>query len=303
MPQVQANGIRLEYESYGSAARETVLLIQGLGAQLIHWPLELCHEMVARGYRVVRFDNRDIGLSSKLEGDITPAMLMSLAMGQPDLRHLLPYTLEDMARDAVELLAALQIERAHVAGASMGGMIAQLVAAGHPERTLSLTSIMSSSGRRDLPGPTPAAQAALLAPFPPADDLPAVVERGVRLRYAIAGAGYPTPDEEIRRQSLVTVQRSYYPAGMARQYAAVLASGDRRPKLERITAPTVVLHGEDDPLIPVEAAVDTAESIPGAELRVVPGWGHDFPLAVVPQIADAICAAANRAAVSGQQRA
>jgi pimeloyl-ACP methyl ester carboxylesterase len=291
MPQVTANNINLEYESYGSKSREAVLLIQGMSAQLIHWPLQLCHELVARGYRVIRFDNRDAGLSTKFHEAGVPNLMARFGLHAPAP----PYTLRDMALDAIGLLDALDTPRAHIVGASMGGMIAQLIAADHPARTLSLTSIMSTSGAADLPSSRPAALAALMAPYPPADDREALVARLLTVRRAIASPAYPMSNDEMRRLAVQSLDRSYCPDGAARQMAAALAAGDRRSSLARITAPTVVLHGEDDPLVPVECGIDTAKHIPGAELRIVPGMGHDFPPGLVKTMADAICAAAERA--------
>ncbi len=291
MPQINANNISLEYESYGSKSREAVLLIQGMSAQLIHWPLELCHELVARGYRAIRFDNRDAGLSTKFHEAGVPNLVASFGFNAAAL----PYTLHDMARDAIGLLDGLDIPRAHIVGASMGGMIAQLIAADHPTRTRSLTSIMSTSGAADLPPSRPAALAALMAPYPPADDREALIARLLNVRRAIASPAHPMSDDEMRRLAVQSLDRSYCPGGAARQMAAALAAGDRRSSLARIAAPTVVLHGQDDPLVPVECGMDTAKHIPGAELRIVPGMGHDFPLGLVKTMADAICAAAARA--------
>jgi pimeloyl-ACP methyl ester carboxylesterase len=291
MPQAKANDISLEYESFGSKSSETILLIQGMSAQLIHWPLELCHELVARGYRVIRFDNRDAGLSTKFHEAGVPNLMARFGFKAAAP----PYTLRDMALDAIGLLDALDIPSAHIVGASMGGMIAQRIAADHPTRTRSLTSIMSTSGAADLPPSRPAAIAALMAPYPPSGDREALVARLVKVRRAIASPAYPMSDDEMRRLAVQSLDRSYCPDGAARQMAAALAAGDRRSSLARITAPTVVLHGQDDPLVPVECGIDTARHIPGAELRIVPGMGHDFPLGLVRTMADAIAAAAARA--------
>lgn len=296
MPQVQANGITIEYESFGPADRETVLLIMGLGGQLTMWPTELCHELVARGYRAVRFDNRDVGLSTRFDAAGMPdmaAIFGALTTGaKPDA----PYSLDDMAADAVGLLDALGIRRAHIAGASMGGMIAQLVAANHPERALSLTSIMSTTGNPALPQAKPEAMAVLMSPAAPEGDWEAIVARGIKAWQTIGSPGYPTDEKILREWVLRDAKRSFYPVGVARQMAAIVANGDRRGKLGSVAVPAVVLHGADDPLVPVEGGRDTAASIPGAELRIVPGMGHDFPIALVGTFADAITAAASRAA-------
>ncbi|MEQ8283688.1 MAG: alpha/beta hydrolase [Parvibaculum sp.] len=301
MPQIKANGISLEYESFGPEDRETVLLIMGFSGQLTMWPVELCDEIVKRGYRAIRFDNRDVGLSSKIEEAGVPDMEKVVGSLLGGAAYVPAYSLDDMAADAAGLLDALGIERAHIVGASMGGMIAQLVAANHPEKTLSLTSIMSNTGNPDLPQGKPEAMGALLAPAPAPDDIEAIVQRGIDTWKTIGSPGYKTDDATIREWVLRDVKRSYYPVGTARQLAAIVGNGDRREKLKRVKAPTVVLHGADDPLLPVEGGKDTAASIAGAELRIVPGMGHDFPVSLVPVFADAIEAAAKRA--SGVSRA
>ena len=296
MPQVKANGIEIEYESFGPADRDAVLLIMGFSAQLTMWPTELCEELVSRGYRVIRFDNRDVGLSAKLEAKGIPDMEKLFGALMTGAAVEAPYSLDDMAADAAGLLDALKIERAHIVGASMGGMIAQLVAANHPEKTLSLTSIMSNTGNPDLPQGSPEAMGALMAPAPAPDDIEAIIARGINTWKVIGSPGYPTDDQQLRQWVMRDAKRSYYPQGVTRQFAAIVANGDRRPKLKTIKAPTVVLHGADDPLVPVAGGKDTADNIPGAELRVIPGMGHDFPLGLVPVFADAIEAAARRAA-------
>ena len=297
MPQIKANGITLEYESFGPEDRETVLLIMGLGAQLTMWPVELCDELVARGYRVVRFDNRDVGLSTKFDDAGMPdmgAIFTALTTGAPVSA---PYALDDMAADAVGLLDALGIGKAHIAGASMGGMIAQLVATNHPERALSLVSIMSTTGNPALPQGKPEAMAVLMTPAPEGD-IPAAIERGMLAWNTIGSPGYRTDDETLRKWVTRDVNRSLYPVGTARQMAAIVANGDRREKMKDVKAPAVILHGIDDPLVPIEGGRDTAASIPGAELREVPGMGHDFPLALLDSFADAIEAAAKRASAA-----
>lgn len=298
MPQVQANGINIEYESFGPEDRETVLLIMGLGGQLTVWQEELCHELVDRGYRAIRFDNRDVGLSTKFDEAGMPDMAAIFGALMTGAKPAAPYSLDDMAADAVGLLDALEIERAHIAGASMGGMIAQLVAANHPDRALSLTSIMSTTGNPALPQAKPEAMEVLMAPAASADDLEAIVARGMKAWSTIGSPGYRTDEKTLREWVLRDARRSFYPVGTARQMAAIVANGDRREKLKNIAVPAVVLHGADDPLVPVEGGKDTAASIPGAELRIVPGMGHDFPTALVQVFADAITAAAARAAAS-----
>jgi pimeloyl-ACP methyl ester carboxylesterase len=297
MAQIKANGINIEYESFGPEGAEPVLLVMGLGAQLTLWPVELCEALVARGFRVIRYDNRDVGLSTKFDDAPVPqlpALIAGIMAGQkPDV----PYRLEDMAADAAGLLDALGLERAHIVGASMGGMIAQLFAAAYPARTLSLTSIMSSTGNSSLPPATPEAMAVLMS-RPTGNDLDALVEFGVKAARVIGSPAYPADEALLRARVRRDIERSVYPAGFARQMAAIYASGDRRARLATITAPTVVIHGTADPLVPVDGGRDTAANIRGAELVEIDGMGHDLPLPLVDRIADTIAAVAKRAKVA-----
>ncbi len=294
MPQVTANGIQIEVESFGPTSGETILLIMGLGAQLTRWPMGLVDLLAKRGYRVVRFDNRDVGLSHKFHdaGPADVAAVFQAAM--TGKKPMSAYSLDDMAADAAGVLDALPVKRAHIVGASMGGMIAQLVAANFPERTLSLTSIMSSTGNPALPPATPEAMAVLMS-RPPAGDFEAFIAHGVKAQKTIGSPGYPTDDAELRARTIADFQRSNYLDGFSRQMAAIAACGDRRGALKRIIAPTIVLHGADDPLVPLEGGRDTAANIKNAELRVVPGMGHDLPAALYSKVVDAIEAAAARA--------
>ncbi|MGE5493307.1 MAG: alpha/beta fold hydrolase [Actinomycetota bacterium] len=292
MTQAIANGITLEYQSFGSAKAPAILLIMGLGAHMIRWNQELCDLLVARGYRVIRFDNRDCGLSTHLDQAPLPDLGAALKSGKLPLS---PYSLEDMAADSVGLLDALGIDRAHVVGASLGAAVAQLIAARRPERTLSLTTIMSSSGNPLLPPPTPAAARALFAPLPKRRDRDSIVADGIQRFRAVESPAYPTDEARLRRLFETEYDRGFYPQGVARQLAALMANGDRRPLLRTISVPTVVLHGAADPLIRVEGGKDVAKNIPGAELRMVEGMGHDFPVQLTETFADAITAAANRA--------
>jgi pimeloyl-ACP methyl ester carboxylesterase len=295
MPQARANGIALEYDVHGPASGEPTLLIMGLGAQMTRWPLPFVEMLAERGLRVIRFDNRDVGLSEKIESGGVPDLAKivgALMQGEkPDV----PYLLDDMAADAVGLLDALGITRAHIVGASLGGMVAQLVAADHPDRVLSLTSIMSTTGNRELPPARPEAMAVLNNRGPdPLTDLDGYLDHAVKGSHAIGSPGFPADDAAVRERSLGDFRRCYYPVGFSRQYAAAAASPDRRPKLAGVTAPTVVIHGADDPLVPLEGGRDTAASIPGAELRIVAGMGHDFPPQVFGEIADGIVRAVER---------
>ncbi len=295
---VDANGIRLAYESFGTADRETVLLIGGTGQQLIDWPTSLVNDLVQRGYRVVVFDNRDSGLSTKLtEAGLpdTAAIAKAVQEGQPPP---LPYTIRDMADDAVGLLDALGIEKAHVAGISMGGAIAQLIAIDHPEHTLSLTSMMADSGNPALPVVSKPDAFAGLPPAPAAGDKQALIEYMVKTRQVLGGTRYPVDEAEARKEVERDVARSYDPAALARQQTvAFLAHYDpiRFAGLQDIHVPTVVLQGTDDPIRSVDAAREIATKIDGADLRVIDGLGHDIPPQFASQVADAIVAAASSA--------
>ena len=291
MTAIRANGILLEYESFGREADPAILLIMGLGGHLTRWNLELCDLLVARGYRVIRFDNRDCGLSTHFSDAPVPD-LRALQNGQPVT---LPYTLDDLVADSVGLLDALGIKQANVAGASMGGAIAQLAAANYPERVISLTSIMSSSGNPALPAPTPAAATALFAPLPRQRDRESIVADSITRYETLESPAYPTDRGRLRQLFADEYERNFDPRGVARQLAALIANGDRRSLLQTITAPSVVLHGAADQLIPLACGEDVARNIPNAEFRIIDGMGHDFPVALSQVIGDAICAAAHRA--------
>jgi pimeloyl-ACP methyl ester carboxylesterase len=299
---VEANGITIAYESFGSPDRETVLLIGGTGEQLIDSPIELVEALRERGYRVVRFDNRDAGLSTKFDAAGYPdanAIGQALAEGRPAP---IPYTLRDMAADTVGVLDALGIPQAHLAGASMGGNIAQLVAIDHPDRVLSLTTIGSDSGNPALPV---VARPEVFEAIPIAaeGDVPGFIEYQVQWRQAASSPGHP-PDPETLRESVErAVERAYEPDGLTRQATVTLVGHLQQPayrntNLHRITAPTVVVQGAEDPLQPIESAYDLVNNIPDAELIIVPGMGHDLPVPLVPILADAITSAAGRSACS-----
>ena len=283
----RANGIELEYESFGNPADPTILLIMGLGAQLTLWPLPFVEALVERGFHVVRYDNRDVGLSTKLDHARPPRIGMLVLQRLLRLRPRVPYTLGDMAADAAGLLDALGIEKDHIVGASMGGMIAQIFAATYPDRTLSLTSIMSTTGNPRLSRASREAMDVLVN-RPKTDDLEALVAHGVRASQVLAGPAFPVAPDVLEARVRETIQRSNYPDGFARQLAAIVADGDRRQRLKTITAPTVVIHGSDDSLVPLDGGRDTAASIPGARLVEVRGMGHNVPVEVIPQIVDAI---------------
>lgn len=293
MPRIAANAIDLHYESFGAASAPAILLIMGLGAQLTRWNRELCDLLVERGFRVIRFDNRDCGLSTHCTGMPLPDIGAALRGGTLSA---LPYTLETMAADSIGLLDALNIDQAHIVGASMGGAIAQLIAARFPERTLSLTSVMSSSGNPLLPPPTPAAAMALFAPLPVSRDRTSIINDAIARFLPVASPGYPTPRQDLERIFGGEYDRSFYPQGVARQLGALFANGDRRQLLKTITCPAIVLHGRNDPLIPMACGKDVADHIPNAKMQVIEGMGHDFPVALSEVFANAICTATGRPA-------
>jgi len=296
MPQITANGIPFEYDIHGPETGEPILLIMGLGAQMTAWPMDFVNDLTARGYRVARYDNRDVGLSHKFEEHGAPDMTEVFKALMSGKKPSVPYLLSDMAADAAGVVDALGWDKAHIVGASMGGMIAQMLAAEHPHKVLSLTSIMSTTGNRELPPAKPEAMARLTERGPdPREDLEAFIEHGIAGAKVMAGAGNPI-DEDAQRQIIRdNFERSFYPVGFLRQYAAIVGSGDRRAAIATITAPTVVIHGADDPLVPVEGGHDTAAVVPGAEMHVLPGMGHNLPKGLIPKIGDLIESAVARA--------
>ena len=305
MTAATANGLTIEYESLGDPADPAIVLIMGLGMQLLAWPDEFCRLLVARGFRVVRFDNRDAGLSSRVRGRRALGLVLAIAAARLGLPVRAAYRLEDMAQDTVGLMDALGIERAHVVGASMGGMIAQVLAARFPARVLSLTSIMSTSGNRKVSRPKKRALQILLERPPASATTEQIVAHLVNVFTAIGSPDYPIPRPELHARIARWVRRAYEPAGTARQLVAIIASGDRRRLLRGIAVPTLVIHGADDPLVPLEAGRDTAHAVPGAELLVIDGMGHDLPDYALPTLADAIarhCTTASGARAPGPVR-
>lgn len=287
MPKVTANGIDIHYEEHGDPAHPAMLLIMGFGAQLTLWPDELVDALSAHGFRVVRYDNRDIGLSHKFDGVKAPGLVKMTLLSKLGITPRVPYTLVDMAADGIGLLDALGIDKAHIVGASMGGMIAQHVAAKYPQRCLSFTQIFSTTGNPKLP---PARKEALqaLVTRPQGDAEEELVAHGLMLARTIGSPGYPSPEDRLRERTLTNLRRSFYPEGPTRHLAAIVADGDRRQMLREIAVPTLVLHGEDDPLVPCEGGRDTADCIPGSKLQTIPGWGHDLPVELVDRIAGEI---------------
>lgn len=284
----RVNGIEIDAEEFGEKTGVPLLLIRGLGTQRTAWPDAFLTGLAERGHRVITFDNRDVGLSTKFHQpdsiDLGEAIGRALR-GEPVDAS---YRIDDMALDAIGLLDALEIETAHVAGISMGGMIAQVMAARHGEHLRSLVSIMSSSGAPGLPGPTPEATAALMSRPEDPSDRESVIRHTVETEKVFGSPGYPPGDAYLRAMAEIAYDRCYCPEGVNRQMLAVLSAEGRTELLKTIRVPTLVIHGVDDPLIPVEAGIDTARRIPGAELRLVPGMGHDVAPGLVPTLVEAI---------------
>jgi len=291
---VRANGIDLCYEIFGDADAEPMLLIMGLGAQMIHWDDDFCRQLAGRGFRVIRFDNRDIGKSGKLSGGkkLTPIELLKLRFLKIPVAA--PYKLSDMAQDTVGLMDALKIKSAHLVGASMGGMIAQEIAITFPERVRSLTSIMSTTGNPKVPPPTREATAVLMAP--PATTRDEYLARFAQTWKVLRVGSFPEDEAKDRSRAERTFERGLNPAGVGRQLRAILASGSRKERLRSVKAPTLVIHGTVDPLVRPEGGKDTAASISGAKLLMIEGMGHALPIPMWPQIIDAIDQHAHAAA-------
>jgi pimeloyl-ACP methyl ester carboxylesterase len=286
-PQIaRANGIDICYEIFGDAGAEPMLLIMGLGAQMIHWDDEFCRQLAARGFRVIRFDNRDIGKSSRMSGGkrLSPVELLKLRFLKIPIAA--PYRLIDMAMDTVGLMDALGIKSAHLVGASMGGMIAQEVAISFPQRVRSLTSIMSTTGNPKIPPPTREAAAMLMAPPPNSKE--EYFERFAKTWKVLRVGSFPEDEALDPARAARTFERGLNPAGVGRQLRAVLASGSRKERLHAVKAPTLVIHGTVDPLVRPEGGKDTAASIPGAKLLMIEGMGHALPIPMWPEIIDAI---------------
>ncbi|MFW9996763.1 MAG: alpha/beta fold hydrolase [Candidatus Odinarchaeota archaeon] len=282
----KANDIEINYDTFGNPSDPAMLLVMGLGVQMILWKDEFCEALAANGYWVIRFDNRDVGLTTKFDDAPVPnAMDLMMALQQGEQVEV-PYTLSDMAKDAAGLLDALEIEAAHVVGVSMGGMIAQTMAIEYPERVKTLTSIMSSTGNPELPQPDPEAMAILVTT--PPEDREEYIEDSVKTWRLLHGPKYPLDETYIRERSALAYDRSYYPEGTGRQLAAILASGSRNEALKGVKIPALVIHGDADPLVPIAGGKDTAKSIPGAELLIIDGMGHSIPEEVAPQIIGAI---------------
>lgn len=282
----QANGIELTYDTFGDADAPPVVLIMGLAAQMIAWDDDFCIELAGRGYRVVRFDNRDIGLSTRLDHLGLPnvlALLQEQMQGRPVTA---PYTLSDMAADVIGLLDALDIGSAHVVGASMGGAIAQTLAIEHPQRLRTMTTIMSTSGAPGLPMPKPEALQLLLTPTP--TEQAAYYQRYLQTWKVLRGPGFPLDEARDLERAAQNYTRGLNPAGVARQLAAILASGSRGEALRTVRVPTLVIHGDADPLVPVECGIDVAQRVPGSKRLIIEGMGHALPIPMWPRVVEAI---------------
>jgi len=291
MIRVETDGVELACEAFGNPSDEAILLIAGLGTQMIRWTAPFCLALAARGHHVIRFDNRDAGCSTHISRRTAPdfgELAAALMAGRtPDV----PYTLHDMAADAFGLLDALSIDRAHLVGRSMGGMIAQVMAYEHPERVASLTSMMSSTGNPSLPSPARDAIAMMTKPAPnPVSDEATYLAHSLAFARRIAGSRYPFDEAAARRLIIEETRRAQDRSGFGRQIAAIAVSGDRRRRLATVSAPTLVIHGSDDPLFPPACGEDTAASIPAAEFMLIEGMGHDLP----PQLYGAVVEAIDR---------
>ena len=295
MPNIRANNIDIYYEENGPADAPVILLVMGLGAQMIAWPDEFIHGLVSKGFRVIHYDNRDVGLSQWMDGAKTPNLVWTMLKARFGLPVRVPYTLTDMAADGIGLLDALGIDKAHVAGASMGGMIVQLMAANHRERLLSMTSIMSSSGKPGLPGARADIQKSFMVKRPPDASREEAVAFGTEL---VRSFSYPDPARPENAHAELTAKafdRGYYPVGTRRQLLAIIADGSRVERLKTITTPTLVVHGGADPLVPKEGSEDIARHIPGARLEIIEEMAHDLPPSQVGRMVDLIAGHAKQA--------
>ena len=287
-----SNGIDIAYETHGDPSDEPLLLVMGLGAQLIAWPIELVDALVDRGFHVIRYDNRDVGLSTKIDGEGGGDFMAQFLAAFQGQAVQAPYHLTDMAADGIGLLDHLGIESAHIVGASMGGMIVQTMAIEHPGRVRTLTSIMSTTGEQEVGQPTPEAMQALLQPV--ATNRDEAIARAVNTSRIISSPVH-FDEATARKRAEEAYDRCFHPAGVARQLLGIVSSGSRAEGLAEIDVPTLVIHGPADPLVTVSGGQRTAELVPGAELLLIDDMAHDLPLPVVPQVVDAITALAARA--------
>ncbi len=293
MPSVRANGISIEYDEFGIPDSPPLLLIMGLGGQMVMWDERFCSQLAGRGFRVIRFDNRDTGLSTKFQEICpNPGQLLVARFQGKSVKP--PYTLDDMAQDTIGLLQVLGIQSAHMVGVSMGGMIAQTIAIQHPQYVRTLTSIMSTTGNPSLPQAKPELFALLMQPVP--TEYNARIEHGVVMWRALAGPGFEFDEARTRERAELAYDRDPDPTGTTRQLLAIMTAGSRKDALRSLTIPTLVIHGDADPLVPIAGGFDTAEAIPGAEMIVIEGMGHELPEATWPRVTDAIVQLTKRAA-------
>ena len=288
MPTVRANNIDIYYEESGPADAPVILLVMGLGTQMIAWPEDMIQGLVAQGFRVIHYDNRDVGLSQRMDGAPAPNLIWTMVKARVGLPTRAAYTLTDMMQDGIALLDALGIAKAHIAGASMGGMIVQLMAAHHPDRILTMTSIMSTSGRAGLPGPRADIRKRLMAPRPSNPTREQALRLGANSLKTISYADKKRSHSAFEDMAARAFDRSYYPIGMKRQLLAIIADGSRVSRLKTVKVPTLVVHGGADPLVPKEGSEDIARLVPNARLEIIPEMAHDLPPSQVGRMVDLI---------------
>lgn len=292
MKQIKANGITINYEDRGPANGKPLLLVNGYTSTMMSWPIALMEGLAQRGFRVIRYDNRDVGKSEKLKG-IPDISIVAKALREGTKQDI-PYTLSDMAADGMGLLDALGIKRAHIMGISMGGMIVQAMAINHPEKVISATSIMSSTGGPDVPRATDAAMAALQE-RPASTDRESVLRHNMKGRRVYQSPAYPMSDEALYQKCATEYDHMYYPEGASRQYAAIIADGSRCERLKSVKLPFLVIHGNDDPLVPPGGGIDTAKYVEGSKLVLIDGMGHDLPVELCPRYVELIAELATSA--------
>ena len=282
---VQANGLRIAYEEFGNPGHPAIVLVAGLFNQLIRWPVEFCNLLVARGYRVIRFDNRDIGLSDKMDGARAPGLFRLFLASQFSVPVKAPYSLDDMAEDTIGLMDGLNIQAAHIIGMSMGGMISQIVTARYPQRILSLTSIMSTSGVRGQGVPSIPVSLQMIKPV---TKNRSALDNSVDIWRMIGSPAYPVSDEEVRETLKAEYKRSNNPAGYMRQIAAIKTTPNRKALLQSINVPVLIIHGKQDKLVPVSGGINTAKYISHAKLCLFEGMGHNLPKPLLEKFAELI---------------
>ena len=284
MPTLTANGITLAYEDHGDKAAPPALLVMGLGGQLSMWPDKLVEDLVTGGYRVIRFDNRDIGLSHKHDGEQPPKIIRQMILRRLGIKLKTPYTLRDLAGDTIGLIDALDLNRVHLVGISMGGMIGQHVAALAPDKVRTFTAIMTTTGNPKLPRPNSDVMKAMIRRGPPPEERDAIIDASVATFGVIGTPGEDHNTNGMRDRIAHSFDRNFNPMGIPRQMAAIVSAGDFRAMTRKIKAPTLVLHGDKDPLVPIEGGQDIANIVPGARMEVIRGMGHDVPPRYLPEV-------------------